>query len=290
MVKSKKRNRKNQLMFIPIFLLGLLIFSYPYLSDWYYKVESNNAIKYFDKESTKLTPEEIERRSSLADGYNLSLITNSDLKFDDPYDSEKIAKGKKSYAEMLEIKEYIGHIEIPKIKEDIPMYAGTSEEVLQKGAGHLEGTSLPVGGNNTHTVITAHTGLPSKKLFTDLDKLKEGDIFYIHNFKEILAYKVDQIKVVEPSNFKDLLVVENKDYATLLTCTPYMINTHRLLVRGYRIPYVKEEHNASKEFNIWDYYLYLIAILVLLIAFIIFILRRKSKKNAENINEKNKQK
>ena len=131
----------------------------------------------------------------------------------------------------------VGHIQIPKIGTDIPIRAGSSEDVLQQGAGHLEGTSLPIGGKSTHTVITAHRGLPNAKLFRNLDQLAYGDVFYISNIKETIAYKVDKIQVVEPSDFEPVLVVENKDYATLLTCTPYMINSHRLLVRGERIPY-----------------------------------------------------
>ena len=140
---------------------------------------------------------------------------------------------------MLEVREMIGHIEIPKIGQDLPVYAGTSEEVLQKGVGHLEGTSLPVGGNSTHSVLTAHSGLPEATLFTELRKLEIGDKFYIHNIKEILAYQVDQIKVVEPTDFNDLLIDPGHDYVTLLTCTPLMINTHRLLVRGHRVEYVQ---------------------------------------------------
>ena len=116
----------------------------------------------------------------------------------------------------------------------------TNEEILQKGAGHLEGTSLPIGGASTHTVITAHSGLPTAKLFTDLEKVKMGEKFYIENIAGTLAYQVDHIDVIEPSNFEQLLVVKDKDYATLLTCTPIMINTHRLIVRGHRVPYVPE--------------------------------------------------
>lgn len=282
MKNKKKKKKQSNLLFILIFLLGFLILAYPHISNFYYKIESNNIVNYFDKEKEKLSKEEIDRRFELAEAYNKSLINNID---DDPYDDKvKIKEGRAEYARMLEIKEYIGHVEIPKISEDVPIYAGTSEEVLQKGAGHLEGTSLPIGGENSHTVITAHTGLPSKKLFTDLDKLKEGDIFYIHNFKEILAYKVNQIKVVEPSEFNDLLVVKDKDYATLLTCTPYMINTHRLLVRGERVPYVKEDHEANKSVynNIFvTYFIYWMALLATIILSIYIIKRKKKNEKKE---------
>lgn len=282
MKNKKKKKKQSNLLFILIFLLGFLILAYPHISNFYYKIESNNIVNYFDKEKGKLSKEEIDRRFELAEAFNKSLINNID---DDPYDDKvEIKEGRAEYARMLEIKEYIGHVEIPKIREDVPIYAGTSEEVLQKGAGHLEGTSLPIGGENSHTVITAHTGLPSKKLFTDLDKLKEGDIFYIHNFKDILAYKVNQIKVVEPSKFDDLLVVKDKDYATLLTCTPYMINTHRLLVRGERVPYVKEDHEANKigYNNIFvTYFIYWMALLVTIILSIYIIKRKKKNEKKE---------
>ncbi len=139
---------------------------------------------------------------------------------------------------MLELNELIGRVEVPKLALNLPVHAGTAEVVLQKGVGHVEGTSLPVGGNSTHTVLTAHRGLPTARLFSELDRLEVGDKFYIHNVEGVLAYQVDQVKVVEPADFRDLLVTPGHDYATLLTCTPYMINSHRLLVRGHRIDYV----------------------------------------------------
>lgn len=230
----KKKKRASTFLLIAIFLMGLLVLMYPIISRLYYNVESSYEIDDFDNEAAKLDDTEVKRRINLARAFNDSLVNHIDK---DPYTDEQKAEGRKEYARMLEINERMGHVEIPKINLDIPMYAGTDEEVLQKGVGHLEGTSLPVGGIDTHTVLTAHCGLPTAKLFTDLEKLKEGDVFYVHNLAETLAYKVVQIKVVNPDEFDDLLVVKGHDYATLLTCTPYMINTHRLLVRGERIPY-----------------------------------------------------
>lgn len=230
----KKKKRASTFLLIAIFLMGLLVLMYPIISRLYYNVESSYEIDDFDNEAAKLDDTEVKRRINLARAFNDSLVNHIDK---DPYTDEQKAEGRKEYARMLEINERMGHVEIPKINVDIPMYAGTDEEVLQKGVGHLEGTSLPVGGIDTHTVLTAHCGLPTAKLFTDLEKLKEGDVFYVHNLAETLAYKVVQIKVVNPDEFDDLLVVKGHDYATLLTCTPYMINTHRLLVRGERIPY-----------------------------------------------------
>jgi len=131
----------------------------------------------------------------------------------------------------------MGSIEIPKIHVDLAIYHGTGDEALSSGAGHLRGTSLPVGGENTHAVISGHRGLPSAKLFTDLDQLENGDVFYIHVLNENLEYQVDQIKTVLPTDLDDLEIVPGGDYVTLMTCTPYGVNTHRLLIRGTRIPY-----------------------------------------------------
>ena len=136
--------------------------------------------------------------------------------------------------------EMMGTVEIPKIDIELPIYHTTDEEVLEKAAGHLEGSSLPVGGESTHAVISAHRGLPSASLFTDLDQLEEGDHFLLHILDETLAYEVDKISVVEPEETQDLAVEEGEDLVTLLTCTPYGVNSHRLLVRGHRVPYEAE--------------------------------------------------
>lgn len=228
-----KTNLKDKIKFGLIFLVGLLIFSYPMISQKFYEIKADDEIIEFVKQSKEINEEEINKRMDLARAYNETLDPS---RLSDPY-SKKEEEARAYYAHMLEVNEMIGHVEIPRINQDLPVYAGTSETVLQKGCGHLEGTSLPVGGKSTHTVITAHRGLPEAVLFRYLDQLVEGDIFYFHNIQGTLAYRVDQIMVVDPTNFEPVLVQEGKDYATLLTCTPYMINSHRLLVRGYRIPY-----------------------------------------------------
>lgn len=235
-MKSKKKFSPKNLIWKLIFLVGALILAYPIISRFYYRIESNDQVEVFNEGKSKLDEEEIKRRIGLAKAYNDSL---AGVVPEDPFAQKKQEEGKKEYARMLEVEEMIGHVEIPKINQDLPVYAGTSEDVLQNAVGHLEGTSLPIGGNSTHTVITAHRGLPNALLFRNLNQMTEGDIFYIHNIKETLAYKVDKIQVIEPWDFDPILVTENKDYATLLTCTPYMINSHRLLVRGYRIDYTQ---------------------------------------------------
>ena len=260
----KRLNKKN-ISFIILFLIGFLIAAYPLVSQWYYRIEAGEEVENFTKGVSSLSDEEVKRRIDLAHAYNRTL---DPLKLSDPY-TEKEKEGVAEYARMLEVAEMIGHVEVPKIGEDLPIYAGTSMQVLDKGAGHLEGTSLPVGGKNTHAVITAHRGLPRATLF-------------IHNIETTLAYEVDQIKVIEPSNFDDVLVEEGKDYVTLLTCTPYMINSHRLIVRGHRVPYTGpvDEGEFTGRLKLNNYLkLLIISIIILLILIFIYVKLRLKEKN-----------
>ncbi|MFR8744548.1 MAG: class C sortase [Peptoniphilus sp.] len=273
MMKKFKRNWKIILLFIA----GFLIATYPIISNWYYTVENNNQIVDFKEAVDEMSQAEIDERIDLARAYNETLDPS---KLADPY-TEREKKGVENYARMLEAREKIGYIDIPKINQQIPVYAGTSEDVLQKACGHLEGTSLPIGGKSTHSVITAHRGLPQVKLFRDLDKMEVGDVFYYTNVKETLAYQVDQILVIEPWNFDPVLVVEGKDYMTLLTCTPYMINSHRLLVRGHRIPYVpeeKEEAEKKAKFNYKDFIVPGFVLLLLILILLIYLRRRRRRR------------
>lgn len=187
--KAKGKSwKKTKFPFIFVFLIGFCIMIYPFVSQWYYRVDSGKRIENFEKEAGKLSKEEIEERIKLAKAYNSTLDPS---KLSDPYSKEEKNRGVAEYARMLQVGELIGHVEIPKIDENLPIYAGTSEDILQKGAGHLEGSSLPVGGEGTHSVITAHRGLPTAALFTKLDKLQKGDVFFIHNIQTVLAYEVD---------------------------------------------------------------------------------------------------
>ncbi|WP_105301681.1 class C sortase [Anaerococcus marasmi] len=271
-----KTNLKDKLKFGLIFLVGLLIFSYPMISQKFYEIKADEEIIEFVKQSKEINEEEINKRMDLARAYNETLDPS---RLSDPY-SKKEEEARAYYAHMLEVNEMIGHVEIPRINQDLPIYAGTSETVLQKGCGHLEGTSLPVGGKSTHTVITAHRGLPEAVLFRYLDQLVEGDIFYIHNIQGTLAYKVDQIMVVEPTNFEPVLVQEGKDYATLLTCTPYMINSHRLLVRGYRIPYQEAiDDGIANTPRFKPDFFQLLLILMPILVFLIIVSTREKRKS-----------
>lgn len=274
--KMSKKKKKSNKLFIFIFILGLGILSYPMISNWYYRIEANNQVADFKEARELLSQEEIDRRLRLAKIYNDDL---GNVVPKDPYSEEEKHRAIENYAQMLELRTKIGTIEIPSIDVDLPIYAGTNEEILQKGCGHLEGTSLPIGGESTHTVITAHSGLPSARLFTDLEKVKLGDKFYINNIGGVLAYEVDHIDVIDPSDFSQLLVVPGKDYATLLTCTPIMINTHRLIVRGHRIPYVPEKDEKIREDKGGN--LGIDKRLIILLIFAIIILARfiQSKRN-----------
>ncbi|MGT2756199.1 class C sortase [Streptococcus ovuberis] len=278
MRKKKKSFIRRNLPFLLIFIIGFGVLLYPQLSRIYYTFQAIDTVQKFSSEKDKLDDEELKRRFELAQAFNETL---HNVVTTDPYSEDKRSQGKAEYARMLEVREQIGHVEVPPIGIDIPVYAGTQEESISRGSGHLEGTSLPIGGINTHAVLTSHAGLPTAKLFTDLKKVKEGDVFYVHNIFETLAYEVDQIKVVEPTDFSNLMVVEGQDYVTLLTCTPPVLNTHRLLVRGHRIPYEEKAHQYhSKQFR--DYVPYLIILLAILFGLFLLWLLWKRRKHAQD--------
>lgn len=277
--KKKRRKKRSNWPFVLIFIIGLGVLSYPMFSDWYYRVEASNEVSDFQAARAELDDEEVSRRMDLAQVYNDTL---ANIIKEDPYSEDKKEEAFENYARMLELHEKIGHVQIPRINIDIPVYAGTAEEILQKGAGHLEGTSLPIGGNSTHSVITAHSGLPKARLFTDLHDLEVGDKFYYHNIEGTMAYQVDLIDVIDPSDFSQLLIQPGRDLMTLLTCTPVMINTHRLIVRGHRIDYIPEVEEPIIE-DLTSNFIYkqafivlAVILLILLIAFI--FLNRKAKR------------
>ncbi|EDP23572.1 class C sortase [Parvimonas micra] len=287
-----KKNNKILIKFINylttfLVFLGILIISYPMVSRMYYYNVSQKNIDEFKEGVKKITSEEILQRMSLAKSYNDSL---SNINVEDPYMRKKHEEGKNEYARMLEVQEKIGYIQIPSLDLSLPIYAGTSESVLQKGVGHMEGTSLPIGGESTHCILTAHTGLNTARMFTDIDKLKKGDIFLIENIKETLAYKVDSIQVIEPTDFSQLVIVPKEDYVTLLTCTPYMVNSHRLLVRGVRTEYIKksvdEQSNKNKPF-LTENNLIMIATIFfdILILIIYWLILKKSRKEKSKIDK-----
>lgn len=229
-----------------IFLIGLGILSYPLISS-----VINNMNARSEEESYLQTVEQKDTKSikamfRQAEKYNRGLLDT--VIITDPFDVEEYKKINKKYKSILDVdgRGTIGYIKIPKIDVDLPIYHGTDEKTLAKGAGHLENTSFPIGGKGTHSVISAHSAFPGQTFFDYLTDIKKGDDFYIKVLNRTLKYKVNQIKVVLPENTSDLRIFEGKDYVTLLTCTPFSVNTHRLLVRGERVPYEeKEEENYS---------------------------------------------
>ena len=223
-----KKNRSN-IILILIFLVGLSVMLYPTVSDYVNQKNQSRAVASYSEEVENLSDVDYQAYFDAADDYNRRLAETPDAF----YRPEEVS----GYTDTLDVSGtgIMGYITIPKIGVELPIYHGTSDGVLQVAAGHLEGSSLPVGGAGTHAVISAHRGLPSAKLFTNLDELEVGDTFTITVLDRELTYEVDQISIVLPTETDLLQPVEGKDYVTLMTCTPYGINTHRLLVRGKRI-------------------------------------------------------
>lgn len=263
-----------------IFTLGLGIFLYPIVSNMFATTAHQSTIKNYKKTVQKMDPASINNEKKKIEKHNKKL-TESELNFVDPFaeSDSKEDVGTKSYYDALNIGPSIGNVEIPKIDVELPIYHGTSEKVLSKGAGHLENSSLPTSKPGTHSVITAHRGLPSAKLFRDLDKLEIGDQFYIEILDETLAYEVDRIDIVLPHETEWLTMEENENVTTLLTCDPYMINTHRMLVTGHQVPYNPDE-KPEKTKVYTDYYLFAVMIVALLL--LIYYLRRRKKKIGDN--------
>lgn len=228
-----------------LFLIGAGIFLYPTISDMWNQYRNVRLITEYDTSVTDLSKSEYARLWKEAKEYNAEHPVNSIVDAFDESDQYVLTH---PYDQVLDPdgNGLMGSIEIPKINVKIAIYHGLGSDILEKGAGHIEGTSLPIGGKNTHAVLAAHRGLPGAKLFTDLDQMEIGDKFYLHILGKTLAYKVDQIKTVLPDQTKALDIVEGEDHVTLLTCTPYGVNTHRLLVRGIRTRYVEEENEKSE--------------------------------------------
>lgn len=238
-------------MAMGIVLAGMALMLYPFVSNYLYEREQEELIQSVD--NTEMEEELLQEEWEKAEAYN-SYLLEENIVLTDPFDPEAFAKQSEvSYEEILNPygNGMMGYLEIPAIDLSLGIYHGTSPHVLEEGVGHLENSSLPIGGESTHSVLSAHTGLPDKKLFTDLVLLEKGDTFYIHVLDEILAYKVDDIEVVTPDDTESLHVVPGEDHVTLVTCTPYGVNSHRLLVRGTRIPYVPEEKAQAEESSFW---------------------------------------
>lgn len=269
-----------------IFLTGLSLLLYPTVSDYWNSLHQSRAIASYAEAVEQMNTTDYEALREEARQYNQALLDN-DVRLS-PTEEQK-----EWYNGLLNVTGtgIMGYIEIPSIQCSLPIYHGVEDTVLQIAVGHIEGTSLPVGGESTHAVLSGHRGLPSARLFTDLDKLTEGDTFLLHVLDETLTYQVDQIRIVEPDNVDDLAIEEGKDLCTLVTCTPYGINSHRLLVRGHRI---ETEEEAAAVYVQADatqidplYVAPLVAIPMLVILFIWLLVgtgRSASKKKRKNQN------
>lgn len=270
-----------------IFITGLGIASYPFISNMVAQRHASQVVKDYETNVEEMDEEKIDVMKEAAKKYNEQL--SNVVSVDD--ENENNEQGE-SYVDLLNIGESLGYITIPKIDVNLPIYNGTSQDVLSKGVGHMEQSSYPLGGESTHCVLTGHRGLPSAVLFTDLDKLEIGDEFYLHVLDEILAYKVDQIKVVEPNESGDLEIIDGKDYCTLVTCTPYAINSHRLLVRGERTEYKGQQDKQTKNqmqtgaltkriVDVWPWLLGAFLVAVLIESGIFFSILKHKKQDME---------
>lgn len=241
-MKKKWMSRLMTLLIVVVFVAGLSFLLYPTVSNLWNQAHQSRAIATYTEQVEKLDDSSNKEMLKAARKYNKELLKKAD--------HWKLSKkDKKKYESLLDVSGtgIMGYIEIPKIDCSLPVYHGTDEGALQIAIGHLEGSSLPVGGKSSHCVLSGHRGLPSARLFTDLDQMEDGDTFILNILGHKLAYEVDQIKVVLPEEMSDLEIKEGKDLCTLVTCTPYGINTHRLLVRGHRVKYVETKVQEQKK-------------------------------------------
>ena len=287
------RRRVFTVLFALLFLVGFGVLAYPTISNQWNTYRQSRLISKYKEVTEKTGKEDFTREWEKARAYNDSITVNQ------PMSADVFSEGgqgdtSSTYWQVLNLAGdgMMGYISIPKINVELAIYHGTSDEVLQTGVGHIEGTKLPIGGEGNHTVLAAHRGLPSAKLFTDLDQMAEGDEFYIHIFDEVLAYQVDQILPMVDKDDTEALtgalaIEEGKDYVTLFTCTPYGVNTHRLLVRGVRTEYNGEEERPETPAEavsglLQDYYMFFllggVAVTALAIAGIRVLARKKEKK------------
>lgn len=288
--KKKKKRWLSNLLILLVFLIGFGILAYPTVSDMWNKYRNAQLITRYKESVQTLSEEDYSEVWKEAKEYNKKHKQNNlvavlgeetDYEMDKEYESVLNPNGDG----------LMGSIDIPKIGERIAIYHGLGSNVLEKGCGHAEGTSLPIGGTSTHAALAAHRGLPSAKLFTDLDQMEVGDIFIINILNEKLAYQVDQIKTVLPEQVEDIAIVDGEDYVTLITCTPYGVNTHRLLVRGTRVEYVPEimepeETMPEKIAQIHPMYFLIGGLCAFMIIVIILYFSIKRKKEAKHEEDK----
>ena len=258
------KKHSGTILLVLIFFVGLAVMLYPTISDYINQRNQTRVVNSYAQQVDSLSDADYTAYFDAADVFNQEIAADPDAL----YHADRFS----TYSTTLDVTGtgIMGYIEIPAINVSLPIYHGTAEKVLQIGIGHLEQTSLPVGGASTHAALSGHRGLPTAKLFTDLNLMKKGDKFYITILKDTYAYQVDKITTVLPTDAKQLAIEPGKDLVTLITCTPYAVNTHRLLVRGHRIPYTPQQQNDAKStFHVdipLQYLLPSLALIALLIA------------------------
>ena len=294
-MKKKTMRRLLNVVFALMFLAGFLILAYPTISDQWNTYRQSRLISSYEETVSTLEPEDFSDEWAKAQAFNDTLTENNI--YGDVFTGEDEEIEDTEYWSVLNVAGdgVMGYLSIPKINVKLSIYHGTSEDVLQTGVGHLDGTKLPIGGESTHCVLSAHRGLPSARLFTDIDQLEKGDRFYIHVLDEVLAYEVDLIHDMVDKDDMDamseaLAIVDGEDHVTLFTCTPYGVNTHRLLVRGERVPYNGEEEVTvtpaeSMVRAVQNYYmLYLVlglSVTLLIILILRCLIRPKRRKKSD---------
>ena len=270
-------------VFALMFVAGFLLLTYPTISDQWNTYRQSRLISSYEETVSTMEPEDFSEEWEKARAFNDTLTENNI--YGDVFAGEDEDLEDTEYWSVLNAAGdgVMGYISIPKINVKLSIYHGTSDDILQTGVGHLDGTKLPIGGESTHCVLAAHRGLPSARLFTDIDQLEKGDHFYIHVLDEVLAYEVDQIyDMVDKDDMETLesamSIVDGEDHVTLFTCTPYGVNTHRLLVRGVRVPYEGEEDVAATPTEtmvraVQDYYMLYLVLGLSVTLLVILILR-----------------
>lgn len=260
------------------FLFGLAVLLYPTVSNIYTTHVMEKAVSSYDSSVSSLTQEDFDAEWAKVDAYNAEVAS---IGFTTSFPEGMHAEYMAALNPQGDTIAMMGHVEIPKLGVDLPIYHGTSDDVLTAGVGHVEGSSLPGGGPSTHTVLSGHRGLPTSELFTNLDQLQVGDVFFIHVLDRDLAYEVDQIRIVLPDQLDDLQIQQGEDLCTLVTCTPYAVNTHRLLVRGHRIDYPDQGYVAADATRVDPL---LVACILAVPAFVAvmvaLIVRRRQKREA----------
>ena len=272
-MKKFIKEQKVNLILCLIILIGIGLLSYPSVADWWNSFHQSRAIASYATAVSQLDSEEFDRMFEEAEEYNRRLAVTG-IKW-------SMTEGEiQEYNRILDISDsgIMGYIDIPKLRQTLPIYHGTDDKVLQIAIGHLAGTSFPVGGESTHCVVSGHRGLPSARLFTDLDQLVVGDIWTMTILNRTVTYEVDQIRIVEPEDLSELQIAEGKDYCTLLTCTPYGINSHRLLVRGHRIPNLDGDANVMADAMLVDRTLVAIAVAAVMLLILLMYFAVTSSK------------